>query len=73
MKINPSIKLIPITDNGSLCSCASSDWLCAWWTPSGIKERTPSGMITAKAVPTNSPAPNTVTLPNLSCGKEFKF
>lgn len=33
----------------------------------------PSGMITAKAVPTKRPAPSTVTNFNLSCKKENQF
>lgn len=73
--MKPKTKLIPITDRGSLCPCSSKSGFSDvwWWEPSGIKDLTPSGIITAKAVPTRSPAPNTVIFFNLSYNRNIWY
>lgn len=69
MKTNPNTRLIPITDNGSLCSCicvtfSFGNSLCL--SSSNVNDLTPSGIITTNAVPTSKPAPSTVIFFNFS-------
>lgn len=74
---------IPKTRDRPMVDECSAAWS---WSPSGFavdfgssvaigrislyNARMPSGMITVSAVPTSSPAPNTVTILSFSCVKK---
>lgn len=67
--MNPNTRLTPITDKKSWSSCpplsvGDEEGKCGSFF--SVRECTPSGIITANAVPTNKPAPNTVIFFNFS-------